>query len=117
VFGLLAAIALSPVFACVSVVRQHRRHRSWRRTGLLATSWLLGFGGLALADLTLNPWPLLVPALLVVAWQISTRLPRHRRSLYRPPTDAPPFTDADRVPWLPTPADRLHDEHLRDKRR
>jgi hypothetical protein len=118
-YGLLLAarpaIVLSPVLAAISIVRQHRRRHDWRRTGLLAGSWLGGFSAVALAYLTLSAWWLLVPALFLIAWHGLARVQREQRLLYRPPAppfDEPPFTDADRRPGMPTPAD-----HRKENRR
>jgi hypothetical protein len=97
-----------PTLAAVSIVRQHRRWHSWRRTGLLAGSWLAGFGALALAYLTIDSWPLIVPAVLLVAWQVETRAGHQQSLRYRPPTDEPPFSDADRMLGHRSPAESKH---------
>jgi hypothetical protein len=101
-YGLLlalwGAIVLSPVLAGVSVFRQHRRRRDWQRTGLLSGSWIAGFGGVALAYLTVDPWPLLVPALLVLSWHVVSRAQGRRRSLHR----APSMSHSPTMPmWCP----------------
>jgi hypothetical protein len=56
--------------------------------------------------LTSVPWFLLAAVVVFIAWQIFCILDRRQRSLYRPPIDEPAFTDADRGPGPPTPAEQ-----------
>jgi hypothetical protein len=105
---LMVALVLWPllylVLAVQSTCRDHRRWRNWRRTGLLAGSWLLGA---AIILAVLAGWPLLLLISLPVAfatWSVERRLRTLRALRYVGPPE-PPFTDADRVPGLPTPAE------------
>ncbi len=104
----MVAVALWPlvylVLAIRSTWRDHRRWRSWGRTGLLAGSWLLG----AVVIITvLAGWPPLVLVSLPVgfaAWSIERHL-RTRRALRYVEPPEPLFTDANRRPGLSTPVD------------
>jgi hypothetical protein len=57
---------------------------------------------LALLVLGVGLSPLWIVLLSVSLWRTHAR---HRRMLYRPPIDEPPFTDAEGVSGLPTPVD------------
>jgi hypothetical protein len=111
----MVAVALWPlvylVLAVQSTWRDHRRWQSWRRTGLLASSWLLGAAVIVAVQ---AGWPLLLLISLpvgIAAWSIERHL-RTRRALRYVKPPEPPFTDADTQPGLPTPA-----KHHREARR
>jgi hypothetical protein len=90
----MVAVALWPlvylVLAVQSTWRDHRRWRSWGRTGLLAGSWLLGA---AIIVAVQAGWPPLLLTSLPVgfaAWSIERHL-RTRRALRYVEPPEPPF--------------------------
>jgi hypothetical protein len=104
----MVAVALWPlvylVLAVQSTWRDHRRWRSWGRTGLLAGSWLLGAASIVAVQAGWPPLLLMSLPVGFAAWSIERRL-RTRRVLGYVESPEPPFTDADRVPELATPAE------------
>ncbi|HVC14457.1 MAG TPA: hypothetical protein VND62_06320 [Acidimicrobiales bacterium] len=91
-------------------IRQHRRHRDWRRTLAYVLTWLVGSGLVLLAVVHLSAWPLAGVVLLVGAWTLGPRARRwHRhgdgpgqsdggRHSDWPPPEPSPLTDDDARP-------------------
>ena len=88
-WGLLLAVALSPLLVVVvavrGTVRQHRAWRSTRRTLAVVATWL-ACGGLVDAAVVLgSPWWLVPIPAAVVAWALEGRLRVHRELRCQPP--------------------------------
>jgi hypothetical protein len=104
----MVAVALWPlvylVIAVQSTWRDHRKWRSWGRTGLLAGSWLLGAAVIVAVQAGWAPLLLIALPVGLAVWSIERRL-RTRRALRYVEPPEPPFTDADRRPGLATSAE------------